>query len=1104
MKRLLLLFILGATIAQATETIEIVITGNGTTGPYALCQKQIVPASEKVQYRDSLLVDGMDYRIDLREKIIFFSRSLPIGDSVLVRLEVWPLMLSDSYYLMRPEEIDRPETTTFAGRPQPVINKTGGIELAGSKNFAVNFGNSGEPSLTQSLDLIISGNLGGNVRLSGNISDRNLGAGGQTEAVDELDRVSVNLTSPTFAADFGNLELSGVDGSILDFRRRLIGLKLSGFGGPVSGTGAVAFSPGAQKEIRFFGVDGRQGPYPLTGGELAANTGTGQRTIVRGTEEVFIDGRKLSRGIDNDYEIDYDYGYITFTPKVIITSQNLISVKFQVPLENYRRSFYRSDIAFERGPTISFQFIGENDDESRPRAFELGDAEKRAIETAGADPESAFIGGASYVGQNQGNYEAIVDSSLDTIYVYAGVDSGSYDVYFSLVGTGKGDYEYAGFGRYVYVGKGLGSYLARKYFPLPNSANYGSVMLKSEGDLHFRSELAVSRYDLNKLSSADNIRTGLGISLSGGWKKDSLPGLGRVWDFNILEIKDRRFDNYFIVPGAIDTIELFRQYNLPLTSTGRYRRQSEFMTSAVSNSGEYIRVGAGELKADGISASNRFGHVSFRALQGLNLFGAVDLSESRQSGATNKSQWDRFETGTRFSGRRIASSLVGRYDIKKGQDRSTEGIRVVEIESSADLRITGRLSSSGKYILRRRRFAPSVFTSNQWVYQSRADQYEAAVKLDGGGKGVSGELGLVYIDNRAFYPNIERSTRYAGNSKIELTYPGIAFSFYENLNGSTRSAKVREFVYVGRGKGDYRLDGQDYVPEQGGEYIQVIRPAGQLRDYGPAGYEISGGWRSRFEGDALPVSSFAKKITIENDLAFENDLAPEVDLQIGHLFPIFGGYSRPRYESFDMRNRTTFRLPSPFEYIRNTLNLSRNRGARYDFESVDDRLSAVDIELRFDPQKTMGYLFAAGYAADKRVIYSGAYDIHRYKVELTQFYKLSKTFRLEIPVSVRREREIRRDFGVSSFGGGLKMVLSLGAMSRFESQLNYLRVNAQTRSRIAYLFADGRKDGDNFDGLLLFRFRLNSYTEMEIRYSYKRLGDGYDNYNLRLQAKAEF
>lgn|GEM_PF-1887067 len=1104
MKRLLLLLFLGAEIARAAAKIEIAVVGNGTIGPYALCQNQIVPASEEILYKDSVFASGIDYEIDLREKIILFSRPLAIGDTILVRLQVWPLKLSSSYYLMRPKEIDQPEPAIVAPQAPPVIRQSGDLELAGSKNFAVNFGNSGEPSLTQSLDLLVSGNLGRNVRLSGNISDRNLGAGGGTAAVDELDRVSVNLIAPSFAANFGNLEISGVQGSILDFRRRLIGLELSGNSGMASGSGVVAFSPGAQRETRFFGVDGRQGPYPVIGNEITVNMGSGRQAVIPGTDEVFINGRKLSRGIDNDYVIDYDYGYITFAPRVVISSQSLISIKYQAPLENYRRSFYRGDLALERGLTIGFQYIGEIDDELRPRAFELGDVEKRAIAAAGADPESAYVGGAVYVGQNQGNYEAIVDSLFDTIYVYSGTDSGSYDVYFSLVGAGKGDYEYAGFGKYVYVGTGFGSYMPRKYLPLPNSANYGSVMFKSEGEFYAQGELAASRLDQNKLSSRDNIGSGLGVSFNGGWKRDSLPAAGRYWNFNILEIKARRFGDDFVVPGKIDTVELHRQYNLPLTSTGRFKRLTELTTAAVSNLGEYIRAGVGELKADSISANNRFGHVSLMAMRRLTVFGAVDLSESRSAGSINKAEWNRFDAGTRFSGHGFTSSLIGRYDFKQGQNRKDEGIRVVEIESSAEIQITRRLSSGGKYIQRRRRFAPSVFISNRWIYQSRVDQYEAGVRLDGGGRGMSGELRLAVIDNQAFHPLIERSMKYAGNSKIELVYPGLAFAFFENLNGSTRSAKIREFVYVGRGKGDYRLDGQDYVPEHGGEYIQVIRPAGLLEDFGPAGYEIGGGWRARFEGDALFASSFARKVTVENDLSFENDLAPNTDLKIGHMLPAFGDDVRPQYESFAMRHRTTFRLPPPFEYVRNTLNLSRNRGSQYDFESVDDRLSAIDIELRVDPRNAAGYLFAAGYAADRRLVYSGAYDIRRYKVEFTQFYRLSSALRLEIPISGRREMEIRRDFGVSSFGGGLRTVLNLGMMSRLETQLNYFRVNTAAQPRLAYLFAEGRKSGDNFDGLLLFRFKPNGYTEMEIRYAYKRLGDGYNNYNLRLEAKAEF
>jgi len=78
-------------------------------------------------------------------------------------------------------------------------------------------------------------------------------------------------------------------------------------------------------------------------------------------------------------------------------------------------------------------------------------------------------------------------------------------------------------------------------------------------------------------------------------------------------------------------------------------------------------------------------------------------------------------------------------------------------------------------------------------------------------------------------------------------------------------------------------------------------------------------------------------------------------------------------------------------------------------------------------------------------------------------------------------------------------------LGRFEFKGGYTRVQTDREDVfLPYITAGGRKEGDNYNAMISSRFKLNSYSRIELRYTYRKLGDGYTNSNLRLEAKAEF
>ena len=94
--------------------------------------------------------------------------------------------------------------------------------------------------------------------------------------------------------------------------------------GTLSSTASIAISRGKTARQTIAVQEGNQGPYRLEGAE-------GERFIIilAGTEQVWFDGKLMTRGLEEDYVIDYNAGDITFTPRRLITEYSRIIIEFE-------------------------------------------------------------------------------------------------------------------------------------------------------------------------------------------------------------------------------------------------------------------------------------------------------------------------------------------------------------------------------------------------------------------------------------------------------------------------------------------------------------------------------------------------------------------------------------------------------------------------------------------------------------------------------------------------------------------------------------------------------------------------------------------------------
>ncbi|MCE9628242.1 MAG: hypothetical protein K8R56_10055, partial [Candidatus Eisenbacteria bacterium] len=177
------------------------------------------------------------------------------------------------------------------------------LAVTGNKTLAVDFGSSQDAALRQSLDLSVSGRVAPGVELTGVLTDRDtpLSATGATQDLQSIDRVLLELRSRDGRASLGDITLAITRGEFARLERRVQGVSGAWNRGAFSVEAAAAGSQGEYARMQFAGVDGRQGPY-----ELFDRNGASGISVVPGSEQVTVDGQRMTRGEAADYAIDYE------------------------------------------------------------------------------------------------------------------------------------------------------------------------------------------------------------------------------------------------------------------------------------------------------------------------------------------------------------------------------------------------------------------------------------------------------------------------------------------------------------------------------------------------------------------------------------------------------------------------------------------------------------------------------------------------------------------------------------------------------------------------------------------------------------------------------
>ncbi|MCA9743285.1 hypothetical protein KC734_17220 [candidate division KSB1 bacterium] len=492
--------------SPAIQNLTKIFAISDSSRTFSLADSFIVVGSEMVWLNERLLQAERDYRIAYFAARMTLQQAPSPGDTLKVSYQRANLPLQREYAL---RTVQRTEPAT--GRADSALAQTrltrllerslptygADLQKSGSLTRGVSIGTSQGLKVESGLRLQIAGKIAEDVEVVAALSDQNIPIQpeGNTQTLQEIDNVFIQLNAKKFNATLGDFQLAFSGTEFARYQRKLQGARATTTQGKAQLTLFGAVSRGKYNSMEIAGIEGKQGPYQLTG-----DRGQIDIIVLAGTERVWVDGEEMLRGENNDYVIEYGNGQLTFTRKRLITGNSRITVDFQYSDERFERTLSGGEASWggvDDKLQVRATVLRESDDKDDPLGLALDDDLLDVLANAG--DSLAYIDGATFVGTGQGSYQ-----KQDSFFVYVGTDSGEYRVRFSDFGVGQGSYDYTGFGRYIYVGPGQGRYLPLVLLPKAQRNDLADVRLDfaPAKNLRLTTEFASSSFDDNLYSSA--------------------------------------------------------------------------------------------------------------------------------------------------------------------------------------------------------------------------------------------------------------------------------------------------------------------------------------------------------------------------------------------------------------------------------------------------------------------------------------------------------------------------------------------------------------------------------------------------------------------------
>ena len=537
-------------------------------------------------------INPLNYTINFEKAFLTFPKKADLkSDFYYVNYLKYPEILTKEYRIYDPKNLlsnDAISGKLYQVETAETKKNTpfDGLNTSGSITRGVTIGNNQNTVLNSNLDLQITGKISEKVSLSASLQDRNipLQQGGYSQKLDQFDNIFMEMFSDKWNIRAGDIFLENKKSQFLNFNKKVQGLATNfDFGTENNKTtvfASVALVRGQYAKSSFTGQEGNQGPYKLKGqnGELYV-------LVISGSERVYINGKLLKRGENNDYVIDYNAGEITFTPLFSISSEMRINIEYQYSDRNYSRFVTYAGTTHENEKwSFGSYLYSENDLKNQPLQQNLSSEQVQILANSGDNP-ALMVAPSAYVDSYSDNkvlYKKTVINST-SIFEYSNDSKDElFNVRFSYVGNNNGNYvlkNQATIGRIYEFIAPINSVLQGNYDPIipliaPTKTQvatfFGKYNPTEKTVVDF--EIGISNTDKNLFSTIDD-GNNQGVAGKINAKQRLFSKKWKVDAFVNYQFIEKNFKSV----ERINSIEFDRDWNLGITA---FRNQS-FLSSGL-------------------------------------------------------------------------------------------------------------------------------------------------------------------------------------------------------------------------------------------------------------------------------------------------------------------------------------------------------------------------------------------------------------------------------------------------------------------------------------------------------------------------------------------